>query len=182
MATSKLQSANLVLSHAQISPTGIASIEPTATSEVGNWSLEKANTVWKINMRTLLGALWDKYTIFGIRLNQQAYEQISAWWANTDNLLVQYNIIGLNWVNCSYAIQENQNIRKYNFYNALLGGDGGCINLAPTQSVGFFSKGNDNVDITIELRQMLSPDNYTQAHASSTIPAHLYKFDIFPIE
>lgn len=182
MSTSKLQSANLVLSHAQISTTGISVLDETATSDVGNWTLDKANTVWKINMRTLMGGLWDKYTLFGIRLNQHAYEQITAWQLNTDNLLVSYNIIGLNWVNCSYAIQENQNIRAYNFYNCLLGVDGGVTNLSPTQSIGYFYKGPDNVDITIEMRQMLNPTKYTTSDSGKTIPAHMYKFDIFPIE
>lgn len=178
---SKYQSANLVISHSQIDLQAVIDLDETALSQVGSWSRDKAISTWKINMRNLCGTLWDKYTTFGIRLNTHSYEIIASWADSADDMLISFNMTGLNFLNCTYDVETQTNSQKYNFYNAVVGVNGGTYYLTPTQSVGFFQKGQDNVDLTIMCNQLLDKNAYTTATALSTIPAQTFKFEIFPV-
>ena len=174
------QSANLVLSHSQISLNGVIDFDETASSEVGSWSRDKAITTWKINMRQLCGELWNRYNVFGIRLNSHSYEIINNWANSADDMSVSFNMTGLNFLNCSYDVVTQTNGSTYNFYNNFIGTNGGTYFLSPTQSVGFFSKGADNVELTIILKTLID-NTYVTPTGASSIPSQTFKFDIFPV-
>lgn len=174
------QSANLVLSHSQISLDGVIDLDETASSSVGSWSRDKAITTWRINMRHLCGELWDKYKVFGIRLNSHSYEILPNWSNTADDMSVSFNMTGLNFLNCSYDVVTQQNSSTYNFYNNFIGTSGGTFFLSPTQSVGFFQKGQDNIELTIILKTLID-NTYVTPTGSSSIPAQNFKFEIFPV-
>lgn len=175
------QSANLVLSHSQISLAGVINLDETASSSVGSWSRDKAITTWQINMKNLCGELWDKYKIFGLRLNSHSYEILANWADSADDMSVSFNMTGLNWLNCNYDVTTQHNTPIYNFYHSFIGTGGGTYYLSPSQSVGFFSKGKDNIELTIILRTQIDKNTYVTPTNVSTIPAQNFKFEIFPV-
>jgi hypothetical protein len=150
------------------------------TRSNGGWVL------WKnINMKQVLGSLWDKYTMFNLCL-RNIVKQTGV--GSNNNAGCSIWVSGLNWVNSNYNV-----VTKSLDNQACVGGAnfltiGGTT--APTSTVihqfgntAMFRKGKPIVDLTIELK---NSTNFVSGGRSEKINLPLghyeYVFEIYGVK
>lgn len=172
------ETVTLILKHSDISTTLTSA---TASSSNGSWSNGKQKTSWNVNLKVLLGNLWNKYDTFLIRLNQVSYSSADFPATNNIDQQVVVTMSGLPFFNSTYNQATGLNNNKYQML--LLGIEKSRAvvnNYAPNVSVANFKKSSENVEITIEL--LRATDGLAAAYgAVDKFPHMCYSFDIIPI-
>jgi len=173
------ETANLILRHSDIS-TDIT-LTSASNSSGSYWSNGKQTTTFRVNLRQLLGNMWEKYDTFCIRLNQHSFSSANfPAVTNTDNQLLFF-MSGLSFVNCTYNVVTGTNTNRYCFYQANIpSSTTQTVTLSPNVSIGNFKKTNEWVDITIELIRAIDGTS-AQFGASAKFPHMVYSFDIYGI-
>lgn len=172
-----IESASLIINHASISATD----GTTGSSNTGYWEAGKVTTVWRINMKTLCGDMWEKHDTFILRLNQLSYAYASSY-AATDNVdnLVEFRISGLNFTNSCYDVVRG---KQTNQFRALLlkmsNQTATTVSLSPNISMANFKKGADFVELKIELYRVT--DGLKCVAGTNPFPHMSYNFDIIPV-
>ena len=145
----------------------------------------RSSITWNnINLRNLLGDMYDKYDRFNLSLNciSTAYTAFAL--SATNNSQVLIRLTGLPWVNCNYNITSNA-INVNNIYNII-----GTFKFSSStpqepltqyfyESIATFSKNSDIISITIDylrLVDLLTPDT------TNTYPQMTFIFDIYGID
>lgn len=172
---SNLENASLVLKSFDL---------PQVENNVGVKDLVNTSFTWKnIDLRTLLGTMYDKYDYFNLTLNTLASSQcrgLSVNFANNDSNQLSniINISGLPWVNQTY-----KNAKGCNSGACVMG----CYTFVPNQTsvqsyyssnFATFSKNQDICSITITYANVydgLSPIT------TQSFPEAVFIFDIFGI-
>jgi len=146
----------------------------------------KSSFTWNnINLRNLLGDMYDKYDRFNLCLNciSSAYT-ISAL-SGTTNSQVLIRFSGLPWVNCNYNITSSS-INVNNIYTIITSFK--FSSSTPQEpltqyfygsNIATFSKNSDIISITIDylrLVDLLTPDT------TNTYPQMTFIFDIYGID
>ena len=157
---------------------------PQVESNIGVKNLVNTSFTWKnINLRTLLGDMYDKYDYFNLTLNTVASSQCRALTVNfanndTNQLTDLINISGLPWVNQTYNTAKGCNSGACIM---------GCYTFVPNQTsvqsyyssnFATFSKNQDIASITISYTDVydgLSPNT------NQSFPEVVFIFDIFGI-
>jgi hypothetical protein len=142
----------------------------------------RSSITWNnINLRILLGDMYDKYDRFNLCLNciSTAYA-LSA----TNNSQVLIRLTGLPWIGCNYNITSNA-INVNNIYDII-----GTFKFSSStpqepltqyyyESIATFSKNSDIISITIDYLRLVdlsSPDT------TNTYPQITFIFDIYGID
>lgn len=175
MDTTVDTTATLVLSTDQIHQTRT---DMTVDNAIGGWSAGRAYFYFNVNMRNVLGELYDKYDTFVISI-------VSAFMQNSANLnggrpiLIQMG--GLNWVNSSY----NQETRSNNYWADLLPFAIGTSATAATgalydnlQMCLVFRKGDANMKIDFRYLEVRTNAPLTNV---SLLPNANFIFKICPV-
>ena len=144
---------------------------------------------WQVDMRNVLGDLWNKYKYFNLTLKCIAWDVLPAGvGSNTSSLLNTYYMTGLQWVNCNYDTRINQ-IRDRscigtayvpNYISAI----NSTFNINPANVVNSFQKSTTSlVDITISVYN-ISTNALAQmgTTGSRSLPFTIYDFSITPCE
>jgi type IV secretory pathway VirB6-like protein len=77
-----------------------------STNSIGYMDTYAQSFTWNnINLRTLLGDMWDKYELFNLSLVEMA-AGVSVFNFVNDNLNVAINISGLSFSNCNYDTNQ----------------------------------------------------------------------------
>ncbi len=79
-----------------------------ATNQYGSCDQYITNMTWNnINLRTLLGTLYDRYDLFNICLSNVSHSTQPVQFATTpDDALVQICVAGLPFVNQTYSVTD----------------------------------------------------------------------------
>ena len=168
---SNLQNASLVLNTYSGTDSSTGSIKTSHT-----WS--------NINLRTLLGDMYNKYDMFNICLNTVATEPSTTGFTNasTDSQVIM-RISGLPFINNTYNITSTNN---YNSANCVIGTFTFAIGGITTQyfygsNIATFGKSQELCNITIDyirVADLAQP----QVGASKKFPNCTFIFDIFGID
>ena len=77
-------------------------------------TVNNSNLLWNnINLRTVLGDMYDKYDLFNLQLNSISQSAPAATIGAADNLRsMNLNISGLPFVNQTYSVSNACNINK----------------------------------------------------------------------
>jgi hypothetical protein len=168
--------ATLVLSTDQIHQTRT---DTSVDNTIGGWANGRQTFYFNVNMRNVLGELYDKYDKFVISL-VSVFIQNSATLNGARPLLIQMG--GLNWINSSYN-QAQQSNGYWTDLCCLLIGTGGSAtggSLYDKLSVSYvFRKGDPNVRIEFRYFQLNTntfPTNVT------LLPNANFIFKINPVK
>jgi len=125
-------------------------------NQLGSMNAKGSSITWNnINLRTLLGDMYDRYDIFNICLNTISTAQANAIDTNADSKNVTVKISGLPWINQAYNVKTGVNgmstvIATFNFTS----------NTSTTQyyysnNIATFGKNQDTCNITLEYWRIL---------------------------
>jgi hypothetical protein len=170
----QLQKANLVLK-------GIDSVNNEANT-VMTWN--------NINLRMLLGDMYDKYDNFNLVLNSMGcdddrlYNSGTNTYTNTagsdeSDRIVTVNVSGLNWLNATYDSATNNmssstTIATYRFYET--------FSKDYHNSIATFTKyGSDRCNITIDLKTIVLDELPDTIVPENAFPYMTFLFSIYGI-
>jgi len=186
---SRNENANLVLRTIDIQMVfGYSSLLSNANNDMGTFQSRGQYLVWKnVNIRHLLGPLWDKYEMFNLSLKTVIKASSSA---TNNNYACSIWMTGLNFINRTYDIKTKTLTRE-----ACVGG---CDLFAPSTATGtgavfhfekynaMFRKGNPIVDLTIQLKNSdgnVYTFNDGRVEMANATNGHMeFIFDIYPIK
>jgi len=157
-----------------------------STTSVGNTDQYLLNLTWSnINMRTVLGTMYDKYDTFNLCLSSVTTAVAGAGiGVNANDRIVVLNVGGLPFINNTYAAGL-----KHNTNTAVLG----TFTFVPSQSVSqffyssnvaTFGKNQDVCNISINYTRVSLNANNPPSYAVNTVniyPDVCFIFDIFGI-
>jgi len=145
----------------------------------------RSSITWNnINLRNLLGDMYDKYDRFNLCLNSISTAYTAFALSATNNSQVLIRLSGLPWVGCNYNITSS-GMNVNNIYNII-----GTFKFSSStpqepltqyfyESIATFSKNSDIISITIDylrLVDLLTPDT------TNTYPQMTFIFDIYGID
>jgi hypothetical protein len=180
------QSVNLVLKTTQISSDNTPAnyYNTTVNSQYGSISQCRSSITWKnINMKTLLGDMFDQYDRFNINLNfvAGAATGLTAE-AIADNRLFQIKLTGLPFTS-SYNMPtiSNTGTVSLTVVQAPMTINTTWINNYFSQQYFTFTK-QDLVNITIDLHTVVGDTFYTPASMDRQIGHMIFSFNIYGVE
>jgi hypothetical protein len=112
--------------------------------------------LWKdVNMKQLLGSLWDRYTMFNLCLRTIIKQPVTN---ASNNMMSTIWMTGLNWVNNSYSIVSKDLVNEAcvggcNFYSEAYNngvGNGNVFHQSANSTM--FKRGNPITDLSIQLK------------------------------
>jgi hypothetical protein len=127
------------------------SLQNNVNNEFGNIQSRGQWIQWRnVNIRHLMGDLWDKYSMFNLCLKTIVRSNRAALVGMSCSIWMT----GLNWVNQSYSVTTKSFTREAcigaeNFILSVTDGD--VANYTNTHKL-MFKRGNPVVDLTIELK------------------------------
>ena len=133
------------------------------------------STWYNINLRNLLGDMYEQYDYFNISLTNISTQENESITSDLNNLSIYVRMSGLSWVNNSYNVKTKVN----NQYSVM-----GVINfirsintfLLYDNNISTFGKNQDSCNITIDLFRVID-DSLSGAGANSN-PITMFMFDI----
>jgi hypothetical protein len=160
-----------------------------STTTIGSCDQFKTNMTWNnINLRTLLGSMYDNYEKFNICLNaiSTAYVQTANPGADPDDSLVQINLGGLPFLNQTYDVARGCNtnncvIAIFNFPEAVNTFEMMYFN--DTTNVATFDKRQNMVNINVFYQRIRKngQGTYNVDAGGVVYPDMIFKFSIFGI-
>lgn len=133
-------------------------VSQTIDNQYGRISDNRCNLTWKnINLRNLLGTLYDRYETFNLYLYQIAQTGgFNGVPSSSPNLCVDIRLKGLPFLNNSYNTSTGINtesvfLTSYMLNNNISTNIGSFITLNNSASITF-GKSSNNVDLTIDMK------------------------------
>ena len=155
------ETASLVLNTFDIDPTVTAGqyFNTTVDNQYGTITNNRCNLTWKnINMRRVLGEMYDKYDTFNMylyQINQSASFSLTAPSTNP-YLLVDVRIKGLQFLNNTYNVVSRNNINTAYSTSYLLNNNGatgvGTVSPMFNPTILTFGKSTECVDLNIDMK------------------------------
>jgi hypothetical protein len=163
--------------------TDSAYLELDTYSLAGTTNINATKTIFtfrNVDLRAVLGQMWDKYDKFSIRLRSMRYAAAATTPGGSQGYLVQQNIKGLDWINCYDekwgSSQTYMPIVNINAANVAVG-------RLPTNSnyCWNFRKGQPIVDLEF-FTTILILNTQTPTTSNVNMPDQNYEFTIQPAE
>lgn len=169
------KSANLVLNTSQISTTASTA---EVSNTIGGWNNARQTFYFNVNMRQLMGDIWDKYDTFALRLNRVNWVPEATM---TNPIYANINIGGLNWRNASYRQESKANsyYAPLTFCHLQASAHGELVLPSDTMSL-VFTKGDTEPRLEFEVRNGIT--GALAVPSSNYLPTFFFTFDIMPVE
>jgi len=145
----------------------------------------KVNITWNnINLRTVLGDMYDKYDLFNLCLNTVSTSNSALTNANTDNN--QRNVImslsGLPWINQTYSVNKLSNTSNTVLCTFLFFTTGNVsTQYFYSSNFATFGKNQEFVNLTLSYTRILD-NSQPVAGGAEVFPDVVLVFDIFGID
>jgi len=156
-----------------------------ANNEIGTIQSNGQYLVFKnINMRILLGTLWDKYDMFNICLRTLA---VSTPGNAINGVSCSIWMSGLNFVNQTYSVKTKTLVNEccLGGNNFITTGTNGSVNHFPANSA-MFRKGKEVTDLVIELKgstgAVVVGDDGRAEKSAGVFGHQQYIFDIYGVD
>lgn len=183
------ETASLTLNTFDINPSLLATdYDNTIDNQFGTISNSRLNFTWKhINMRLVLGEMYDRYETFNIYLYQISQTGGLTGFAPTSApyQLVDVKMKGLPFLNNTYNFktQNNSNSAYLTSYLLNNGSSGSLGNVTPLSNptVLTFSKCADRVDINIDIKSTNTQNYPVLGGAGRPFGNFIYMFKIYGI-
>src|SRR5437868_4101903 len=83
---------------------------------IANDTVGSTHTWLNVDMRSVLGDLWDRYDYFNLTLTAVAVSTMTASSLVSHDKALTFFMTGLNWENCNYDINLKHNSSRANIY------------------------------------------------------------------
>ena len=174
------ETACLILNSFDINSSTTASVyQDTIDNQYGTISNNRCSLTWKsINMRQVLGVMYDKYETFNMYLYQinQGQAFSSAAPSTSQFLLVDIRIKGLQFLNNGYNVVRRKNTTGAYLSSYVLNNNDssavGTVTPMYNPTIITFGKSAECVDITIDMK-------CTQNQKYPTFVSNVYAFGTF---
>ena len=177
------QSATLVLQSADLTV--------NATTNAGVCDASKTNFTWSnLNLRTLLGDLYDKYDMFALvplRIHVgNTGPTTGAFGATEYDRVLTVNIAGLPFTNNVYDTALKTNSNHITFQTLHINNTANTNSTVNGGSVLTFTKNQELVNLNIYYKRITKngnlPPNYDIIDGTAAFPDAVFIFNIYPIE
>jgi hypothetical protein len=169
---SNLQMASLVLRSSDLGTAG-------TSSQYGSSDVKRLTQTWNnINLRTLLGDMYDKYDLFNICLNTITTAQAAAIGSSTDDRNVIVKLSGLPFINQTYSVLQGCNTSVCPISSFLFAMNASATQLFYSNNCYTFGKSQQSCNITIQYGRVID-----DALPTTTVvfPNVVFIFDIVGI-
>lgn len=133
----------------------IAYLELDTFSLAGTGNIDPSFNSWtfrNINLKNLLGPMWDKYNKFIIKLQQISTNGALTYGSGSGAGSFSYNLAGLDWINLYYEPAQSSQRFAPVANIQITTGNSNITLIPPNPSVGFnFRKGKDIVDLEFRI-------------------------------
>ncbi len=149
------------------------------TTQYGNSNVLNTSCTWNnINLRTILGPMYDKYDVFVLELNSITHALANAnLGATEDDIMTLIEISGLPLINNTFNCESNHNTNATIIAPFCFLRDETFYQIFSNSSKVTFGKNSDIVNITINLL-----DYYLSAPSSAyPYPNIVYLFNIYGV-
>ena len=147
-----------------------------STTSAGVADLLGTTFTWNnINLRVLLGDLYDKYDRFNLNLNTIATSIATAYTGTADDRCTYLTIAGLPWINNSYNVSSNCNTNATVIASVFIASNAQTTQYFYGNNTSTFIKNQDVCNITISFLKI--SDN-TKPTPSGAFPKMIFIFDI----
>ena len=144
-------------------------------------SQNNAVLVWyNVNLRTLLGDMYDKFDLFNLQLNSIAQCVPTATLGASDDIRnVTINISGLPFINQTYSVSKATNtsesiLTTYKFNNTT-----GVVQIYNNNSILTFGKSQEQANIQINYKQVVDGNISVPTNA---FPNMAFQFSIYGVD
>ncbi len=173
-----LECASFTLRTADL-PTFVAGANQYGSS---NNSSHSSFTWLNVNIKSILGTMWDEYDYFNLALVSSLISTGAPTYATNDNKIGLIYMSGPKWINSSYdvilkSLTNNACIGIMNV--STLSATVGVTSQYNQLNINTFSKGAPNMQMTIFYSRV--SDNLSNATSSGTFPASTFTFKIYGI-
>jgi len=151
-----LLNASLILKTSDITQQSTYLYGNAFSSQVGSMNAKGSSITWNnINLRTVLGTLYDKYDVFNLCLNTISTAQANTIDVNPDSKNITMKLSGLPWINQTYNTKSGTNgtstsIATFNFTSST-----STTQYYYSNNIATFGKNSDTCNITIEYFRIL---------------------------
>lgn len=152
------------------------------SNTIGSVSQYRTSIVWyAVNIKNLLGDLYDKYELFNIQLLCAGYTSgTTAYGATADDLSIRFAMSGLNWVYCNYDVSTGNTVNKSIVGATIYSGFGVAdVGNLTNLTCNTFRK-CITANICIDLNTVLGA--YPNMNANTIFPQQSFTFVITPAE
>ena len=154
-------------------------------NSVGSVENLGAKTTWNMNWKTLLGNNYDRYKVFGIRLNM--FAAVASNWSTANaagypNQLPSIQMSGLSWVNNGYNSASQSNTGRCVLGTTTIATGVTSFTTFPSATAeAFFARPGQYDPVTIELFQTVSNSYIIPTGTTVAIPQYVVLCDIYPV-
>jgi hypothetical protein len=154
-------------------------------NNVGSVENLGARATWNMDWKCLLGNNYNRYSVFGIRLN--VFAAVASNWSTANaagypNQVPSIQMSGLNWVNNGYNSATQSNTGRCVLGTTVISTGFSSFQVFPSATAeAFFSRPGQNDPVTIELFQTVSNNYIVPTGTTVAIPQYVVLFDIYPV-
>ncbi len=159
---------------------------PNTVNQYGSCDINLTNFTWNnINLRTVLGSMYDKYDLFNLCLaNITQSNGAGNFGLNIDDIIVQIYLKGLPFLNQTYSVSDCCNNE----------GNGTVIGIYPFAEATYssinynhfqcatFSKNQEQCNINIYYQRIYPENGSYNVNTVHPFPEIVFKFKIYGIE
>ena len=150
-ATLVLKTSDLLSS----SNNNVLSLAGIYSSQYGSFNNKLSSFTWyNINLRTLLGDMYDKYDEFNLCLNQMNSAQ-SCTDSIADNRNLYITMGGLPWINQTYSVRNSRNSTMANIGTLNFNATGSVRISYSSDSILTFGKSQELCNLTLEYNRIV---------------------------
>ena len=158
----------------------VSDLTANASNNIGICNAYRTDMTWNnINLRTLLGDLYDKYDLFNLCLkNIVVATSTAASGTLSDDKTILINLGGLPFVNQTYNQATNTNLSSIVLSPFIMASGGPSFNQITNLKQFTFSKNQDICNIRINYTKVLDGAIPT---GTASYPNYVFIFDIYGI-
>ena len=152
-----------------------------STTSAGTADTLGTTFTWNnINLRVLLGDMYDQYDRFNLNLNTVSTSKSASYTGGTEDERANYITIGgLPWVNNTYNVNSNSNTNSTVIASMFIGSATQNTQYFYGNNTTTFTKNQDVCNITISFLKVLDG---TKANPATAYPKMIFIFDIEGVE
>ena len=160
--------------------TAYLELDTYSLAGTSNINAGRTNYVFRnINLKSVMGDMWDKYEKFSIRLRSSRYTAASVAGGGSQFNLIQHNLKGLDWINC---YDEKWGFSQEYMPISWKNGSAAAVSNLPSSNFCFnFRKGKQIVDLEILVTTLGTP-NTAPTSGQLTLPEQVLEFIIQPAD
>lgn len=135
-----------------------------------------------VNLRNVLGSLWDEYELFSIQFSNLGWSNnlATTYGVSADDLNISYGIAGLDWVYANYSTSKGNCVSETIMNGNIFNGTANSCGMKPYEGMTAIFRKQSTADISIKLYTVNG--TLPNMNANTIWPQMIFDFTITPIK